>query len=136
MSLDHQEFLGHTVEEIAAEKAGILRGGRPGFYGDWPVPAAVERGRRTIGAELHCLGEQFDFTPSQPTWSWRGENRVTLEGLQYPPAATVAQLRNVSVVLAALERYDPALLRDVRRPQRGDRHGPAAGPIPGRAARA
>jgi dihydrofolate synthase/folylpolyglutamate synthase len=111
VSLDHQEFLGSTVEEIAGEKAGILRPRRPGFYGDWPVPAAVRQVAAGLRSELHCLGEQFDFTPSQPLWSWRGERRV-IEGLHYPPAATSAQLRNVSIVLAVLERHDPSLLKD------------------------
>jgi len=113
VSLDHQEFLGQTVEEIAAEKAGVLRPGRPGFYGDWPVPAAVRRVASQLGSELHCLGEQFDFTPSRPVWAWRGE-RCMIEGLRYPPAATVAQLRNASVALAAVERHDASLLRDER----------------------
>ncbi len=112
VALDHQEFLGHTIEEIAAEKAGILRGGRPGFYGDWPVPTAVRRVAAERGTRLYCLGEQFDFTPSRPLWAWRGESRL-IEGLRYPQAATAAQLRNVSVVLAALEQHDPALLQDV-----------------------
>jgi dihydrofolate synthase/folylpolyglutamate synthase len=111
VSLDHQEFLGATVEEIAAEKAGILRARRPGFYGDWPTPAAVRRVAGQLGSELHCLGEAFDFTPSRPLWSWRGQQRV-IEGLRYPPAATAAQLRNASVVLAALERHDPSFLKD------------------------
>ncbi len=111
VSLDHQEFLGDTVEQIAAEKAGILRGGRPGFFGDWPVPAAVRDIAGRIGTHLHCLGEQFDFTPSQPTWAWRGRG-VALEGLAYPAAATGAQLRNISLALAALERYDPGMLAD------------------------
>jgi dihydrofolate synthase/folylpolyglutamate synthase len=112
VSLDHQEFLGNTVEEIAGEKAGILRAGRPGFYGDWPVPAAIRRAARDLGADLHCLGEQFDFTPSRPNWSWRG-HQVVCDGLHYPPAATTAQLRNASVVLAAIEHYQPELLADV-----------------------
>jgi dihydrofolate synthase/folylpolyglutamate synthase len=112
VSLDHQEYLGHTVEEIAAEKAGILRGGRPGFYGDWPVPDAVRRVAAERGAVLHCLGEQFDFTPSRPGWAWRGRE-VVLENLAWPPAATAAQLRNISVALAALEQYDPALVAGV-----------------------
>lgn len=112
VALDHQEFLGQTVEEIAAEKAGILRAGRPAFYGDWPVPAAVRDAARRLGTPLLCLGEDFDFTPGGHSWDWRGR-AASLEGLRYPPAATAAQLRNVSLVLAALESYAPELLADV-----------------------
>lgn len=109
VGLDHQAFLGDTVEQIAAEKAGIMRPGRPAFFGDWPVPQAVRHAARATGAHLHCLGEQFDFTPSLPLWSWRGAG-MQLDGLAYPPAATAAQLRNISGVLAAIEQFDPALL--------------------------
>lgn len=112
VDLDHQEFLGTTVEAIAAEKAGILRKDQAAFFGDWPIPAAVRRIATERGARLHRLGEHFDFTPSQPTWGWRGR-AVTLEGLRLPAAATPAQLRNVSVALAAIEAYRPELLANV-----------------------
>lgn len=55
MGLDHQEFLGHTIEEIAAEKAGILKRGVPcvlGFQdGDFDVSV-----RRTVLSASGCLG--------------------------------------------------------------------------------
>jgi dihydrofolate synthase/folylpolyglutamate synthase len=114
VALDHQEFLGNDIETIAAEKAGILRRGRPGFFGDWPVPAAVRRVAGETGAQLRVLGEHFDFTPAQPHWSWRGE-RIALDGLAYPPAATAAQLRNASQVLAAIEQHDDRWLADAAR---------------------
>jgi dihydrofolate synthase / folylpolyglutamate synthase len=112
IDLDHQEFLGETIEQIAAEKAGIMRRDRPAFYGDWPAPAAIVEAAGTLGAPLHRLGMQFDFTPSQPTWSWRGR-ALSLEGLRWPAGATGAQLRNISLALAALESFDPALIGDV-----------------------
>jgi dihydrofolate synthase/folylpolyglutamate synthase len=114
VALDHQEYLGTDIEAIAAEKAGILRNGRPGFFGDWPVPAAVRRVAGQIDARLYVLGEQFDFTPSRPRWSWRGE-RTVLDRLAYPPAGTLAQQRNASLVLAAIEQHDSRWLADAAR---------------------
>jgi len=111
VDLDHEEYLGATIEAIAAEKAGIMRAGRPAFFGDWPLQEAVRRVAGVTGAHLHSLGEHFDFTPARPAWSWRGRC-LSLDGLPYPFAATAAQLRNVSLVLAALETYDPQLLSD------------------------
>ena len=53
IALDHREWLGDTVEAIAAEKAGIVKAG------DWAASAATDPARsiiaeraRTVGAEL------------------------------------------------------------------------------------
>ena len=40
ISFDHMEFLGDTIEKIAAEKAGIIKPGRPVLFGGRP-PAAL-----------------------------------------------------------------------------------------------
>ena len=37
IGIDHTEFLGSTITEIAGEKAGILRSGKPAIVSD-PVP--------------------------------------------------------------------------------------------------
>ena len=51
IGMDHGEFLGHTLPEVAAEKAGIIKPGRPVVVGRMPAEAeaviraiAVERG--------------------------------------------------------------------------------------------
>ncbi|MBW7929762.1 MAG: bifunctional folylpolyglutamate synthase/dihydrofolate synthase [Gammaproteobacteria bacterium] len=111
VALDHQEFLGNTVEQIAAEKAGILRPERPGFFGDQPLPAAVRDAAARLGTPMHCAGRDFGHVASRPRWSWRGR-QAALEGLEYPPGGTPAQLRNISLVLAAIEQYRPQLLAD------------------------
>ena len=41
ISLEHCEYLGETLEEIAAEKAGIMKEGRPVFIGNLPPEAEV-----------------------------------------------------------------------------------------------
>lgn len=49
IGLDHTEILGETVEEIAGEKAGIIKQGRPVIMG--PVPAASARVIESVAAE-------------------------------------------------------------------------------------
>src|SRR5262249_13061824 len=41
VAMDHQEFLGDTLEAIAGEKAGIFRAGKPAVIGISGEPAAV-----------------------------------------------------------------------------------------------
>ena len=42
IALDHQEYLGDTIESIAAEKAAIIRSGVRAVIGRQPEPAALE----------------------------------------------------------------------------------------------
>lgn len=109
IGFDHQDWLGETLEEIAAEKAGILRANRPGFYGDTPPPHAIVARAAELGTTLHCLGRAYAFETAGAAWSWRGR-QVVLDGLPLPEVADAAQLRNVSLALAAAEACDPALL--------------------------
>lgn len=108
IGLDHQEWLGDSIEAIAAEKAGILRGGSLALYGDTPVPAAILARAREIGAELRVLGPDFGYTGDAGRgWSWSspasgGVQRI--DGLRAPAHWTGAQFRNASLALAALAR--------------------------------
>ncbi|HVS62975.1 MAG TPA: Mur ligase family protein [Thermoanaerobaculia bacterium] len=55
LSLDHQEHLGHSLPEIAREKAGILRRARPALSwsgGDLEVGSALEEASRARQAVL------------------------------------------------------------------------------------
>ena len=109
VALDHQEWLGDTVEEIAAEKAGIMRSTAPAFFGDSLAPASVISRAQALDTRLYRLGHDFDYQLNDLTWSWHGKSHV-LEGLDLPRVAEGAQMRNLSLVLAAAEAYDESLL--------------------------
>lgn len=119
IALDHQDWLGETIEEIAAEKAGIMRSGRPAFYADQPVPAAIRNHAATIGALLAVQGSDFSWRSTSGAtargvcgWSWQGAaGRIT--GLEAPRYWSAAQYRNASLVMAALALLEPAWLADV-----------------------
>ncbi len=61
IGLDHQEYLGETIEQIAAEKAGILKPNIPCVIGALPPAAeAVVRARAAaVGAPVHSVRERF-----------------------------------------------------------------------------
>jgi len=109
IALDHQDWLGESLEDIAAEKAGILRSAAAAFYGDVAVPNAIVARAAELGASLYCFGRDFDLDANGATWSWRGV-MSDLDGLRYPEPADAAQLRNAGLAMAALERFDAALL--------------------------
>lgn len=69
IGLDHCEFLGERLEQIAAEKSGIIKPGRPVVMGRVPPEAeatirriAAERGSRLIAVAEH-FGEELAGYP-------------------------------------------------------------------------
>ncbi len=60
ISLDHQDWLGNTREEIAREKAGIMRAGVSCIVADRDPPESVYEYAVEIGASLCIIGRDFD----------------------------------------------------------------------------
>jgi dihydrofolate synthase/folylpolyglutamate synthase len=61
VSMDHVEFLGDTIEKIAAEKAGIFRAGAPAVIAPQTdlAAAVLERHAERARAPLHAAGQQW-----------------------------------------------------------------------------
>jgi dihydrofolate synthase/folylpolyglutamate synthase len=61
ISLDHQGFLGERLEQIAFEKAGILKPGVPCIVGPQPPEAlaVIEQRARAVGAPLSVHGRDW-----------------------------------------------------------------------------
>lgn len=55
ISLDHQQWLGQSIREIAGEKAGILKAGVPVVIGDLPPEAREVIGRRALELGTPCI---------------------------------------------------------------------------------
>ena len=107
VGLDHRDWLGETVEEIGAEKAGIFRPGRPAVLGTASMPASVYAAIARLGAKPYVAERDFRWqvTPAAggpPRWSYRGA-RLSLADL--PPSALAGsiQYRNAATAFAALE---------------------------------
>ena len=66
ISLDHTEFLGSTITEIAREKAGIIKEARPVIVGDAPaeVLAVFEKFAAINSTKVFQAGSHPEFVPS------------------------------------------------------------------------
>jgi dihydrofolate synthase/folylpolyglutamate synthase len=103
VSLDHCDWLGHDVESIGREKAGIMRGGKPAVFADKDMPASVAVHAEKLGAHLRRAGRDYHWTPVDGgRWSWRGQD-IELSGLAAPALRGPMQLQNAAGVLALLE---------------------------------
>jgi dihydrofolate synthase/folylpolyglutamate synthase len=76
LAMDHCEILGDTIEQIATEKAGIIKPGRPVVLGR--VPAAAEKTIRAIAAErgaplVSVVAEFGEDTANYPHTNLEGD---------------------------------------------------------------
>jgi dihydrofolate synthase / folylpolyglutamate synthase len=108
IGLDHQEYLGHTLEAIAREKAGIFRKGRPAVIGGREPSLVLESLARAIGAPLKRLAIEYNYILEGDGWRFRG-NRWNLPLLPAPALLGDIQFANAATAVAALEEIGPRL---------------------------
>ncbi len=113
VDLDHQDWLGDTIEAIGAEKVGIARAWKPLVLGDDDPPSSVLGHAYAIGASAIRIGCDFFFETvdsgdgDDAHWRWR-EIGCELE-LPVPALTAPVQLRNAAVAIAALRALPETL---------------------------
>lgn len=119
ISLDHTAYLGDTVEQIAAEKAGIIKKGVPVIFdGTDPGAAAVIEARaKALHADCRKLGKNAfeirEITRKHIAFS-RG-SAYDKDELWTIRGCGTYQMMNVSLALAALETVLPEEYVDYER---------------------
>ncbi len=108
IGVDHQEFLGPTLDCIAREKAGIFRARTPAVLGSEGMPSVLAAMAQEIGAPLKRLGLEYSFTRYADRWRYRGP-RWDLTDLPSPALLGDTQFRNAAAAVAALEELAPRL---------------------------
>ena len=101
IDLDHMDYLGPTREDIAFEKAGIFRAGRPVVCAEPDPPLTLIAHAREIDARLVQIGRDFGYVAADKQWQYWGPGGERF-GLPVPALRGVYQLANASTALAAL----------------------------------
>ncbi len=107
ISMDHMQFLGDTIEQIAAEKAGILKPGVPAVLAPQRSPEAIQVIRACaaeIGAPLLEHGVDWSYQVKRDGVSLdtgRGELRLPL-----PNLAGAHQIENAMTAAICLARQN------------------------------
>lgn len=104
IDLDHQAFLGETIELIAAEKAGILKRGVPAVIGPQKDEARVviEMAAEKAGAPLFVHGQ--DFSAHEEGGSLIYQDEDGLLDLPLPRLPGRHQIDNAGVAICALRK--------------------------------
>jgi dihydrofolate synthase / folylpolyglutamate synthase len=102
ISIDHTDFLGDTLEKIAAEKAGILKRGAPAIIAAQhrDVLTVIERQAARLNAPLRIAGEDFTATEERGRLVYQDE--VGLLDLPAPRLYGRHQYENAGLAIAAL----------------------------------
>jgi dihydrofolate synthase/folylpolyglutamate synthase len=101
VGLDHREWLGESLEAIGAEKAGILRAGRPAVLGTADMPASVFARIAALGARSLVAGRDYTWAVAGERWSYRGPG-LALEDLAPSRLAGSIQYRNAATAITAV----------------------------------
>jgi dihydrofolate synthase/folylpolyglutamate synthase len=108
IGLDHQEYLGDTLEAIAREKAGIFRTGRIAVIGGREPSLVLESMARAVKAPLKRLAIEYNYILEGLGWRYRGTH-WDLPHLPAPALLGDIQFTNAATAIAALEEIAPRL---------------------------
>ncbi len=110
ISIDHTRLLGDTLEEIAGEKAGIIKPGATAVLAQQPLAAAEVLRRHAVagGATVAREGVEFGVLSREPGV---GGQQLALRGLRgtyedvFLPLFGAHQAGNAACALAAVEAF-------------------------------
>jgi dihydrofolate synthase/folylpolyglutamate synthase len=102
ISIDHTDFLGDTLEKIAAEKAGILKRNAPAIIAAQhrDVLSVIERQAAKLKAPLRVAGEDFTATEERGRLVYQDE--AGLLDLPAPKLYGRHQYENAGLAIATL----------------------------------
>ncbi len=102
ISLDHMQWLGNSIEEIAPEKAAVARENSPAIIADPAYPPVLEQELTDIGAELFIAGKAYQFSETNEGWVWQQGSKPALD-LPLPVLSGKHQLENAAGVIMATQ---------------------------------
>jgi dihydrofolate synthase/folylpolyglutamate synthase len=110
VAMDHMRYLGNTIEEIATEKAGIIKPGATAVIAQQQVAAAEILLQRAVGVGATVAREGFEFGVLTREVAIGGQQMV-LKGLRgtygdiFLPLFGAYQASNAACALAAVEAF-------------------------------
>lgn len=116
IDIDHIDWLGDNRDQIAVEKAGVMRTGRFAVCSDTNPPATLKNYAQEHSVELLQLGVDFNFSPTSKihhqilkghsNWTWHNKTMRLVDASEltfvHPKLQGVFQLQNASGVIALL----------------------------------
>jgi dihydrofolate synthase / folylpolyglutamate synthase len=123
IGMDHSDWLGNTLEQIGAEKAGIFRAGQKVVLGSQDMPSTVWSAANELNCDVWTAQCEFDWQhrddpATAGAWDFQSA-QCELLNLPAPALAGEIQYRNACTALAALQRLNVPDSCDPARVSRG-----------------
>jgi len=106
VDFDHQDYLGNTIEEIAREKAGVVKDHVPVVTGARGAALEIIR-EATAKTDLYVMGEAFEYKKQDEQVMWYRGVRRTFDGLSLGLRGD-HQIFNAALALCTVELLNAA----------------------------
>ena len=103
VSMDHQDFLGNTIDEIAFEKAGILKPSVPAIIGPQTNKAlnVIKRRALELGSSAYIFGEDWNISPANNQLMFKIGSKSSI--VPRPNLLGDHQIQNAGCALASIK---------------------------------
>jgi dihydrofolate synthase / folylpolyglutamate synthase len=107
IGLDHRDWLGDTLEQIGAEKAGVFRRGQKVVLGSAAMPDSVWHAARELDCRIYTAEQDFSWHihgdgAAGQSWDYRG-GACAMDALPAAALAGAVQYRNAASALTVLQ---------------------------------
>ena len=102
IAMDHEEWLGESIEMIAVEKVGIAKSNKPLIYGDTVAIESIEQGCNDRKAELRRKGHEFNAYIDENQFTFKGINK-SIDNISIPKNWGDGESDNLAASLSAME---------------------------------
>ena len=102
IGIDHQDFLGDTIEEIAREKSGICRPNKHSVLNFENIPKSMIKELNKINASLSILNVDYSYKSTTKSYDYKSNN-ISMDKLPAPSLKGNSQLTNLAGCLRAID---------------------------------
>ena len=116
IGMDHQEFLGGTIKEIAREKSGICRPNKHAILNFENIPKSMINELNKLNASLSILNDDYSYKSTSENYNFKSVN-ILMNDLPLPNLKGKNQLTNLAGCLRAvnlLQNKLPVTLGSIR----------------------
>lgn len=110
IDVDHEDWLGSDRNQIALEKAGVMRAGKPSVCSDDNIPDTLLRYAAKQAVPLKRLSKDFFYQKNNQAWSFlNSQQKPVYPALPLPALSGEFQIQNAAGVVALVESLQSEL---------------------------